>query len=110
MLKLISLVLTALFLVSGVTIGVFNSQLVTLDLVWFQQDFALSILLALVFIIGMLVGAVIMLMQVTKLKWQLSKKKRVNQKQEAEILQLKKASIQTLSDLDKNRQALLEQQ
>lgn len=109
MFKLISLILTALFLIVGATIGVFNSQLVTLDLVWFQQELALSILMALTFIVGMLVGALIMLVQVTKLKWLLSKQKRANQKQADQILQLKKASVQTLSNLDKNRQALLDQ-
>ena len=108
MFKLISLALTALFLIAGTTIGVFNPQLVTLDLVWFKQELALSILMASVFIFGMLIGATIMLMQITKLKWQLSKQKRANQKQADQIMQLKKASVQTLSNLDKNRQALLE--
>lgn len=108
MFKLISLVLTALFLIFGTTIGVFNSQLVTLDLVWFQQELALSILMALTFIVGMLVGSAIMLVQVTKVKWQLSKQKRTNQKQAEQILELKKTSVQALSNLDKNRQALLE--
>jgi len=108
MFKLISLVLTALFLIAGTTIGVFNPQLVTLDLVWFKQELALSILMAVVFIVGMLIGASIMLVQITKLKWLLAKQKRVNQKQAEQILQLKKASLQKLSNLDKNRQALLD--
>ncbi|MBN2864456.1 MAG: LapA family protein [Thiotrichales bacterium] len=108
MFKLISIVLTALFLIAGTAIGVFNPQLVTLDLIWFQQELALSILMAVVFIVGMLIGASIMLVQITRLKWQLSKQKRINQKQADQILQLKKASVQTLSNLDKNRQALLE--
>jgi len=64
--------------------------------------------MAVVFIVGMLIGASIMLVQITKLKWLLAKQKRVNQKQAEQILQLKKASLQKLSNLDKNRQALLD--
>ena len=108
MFRLISLALTALFLIFGTAIGVFNPQLVNLDLIWIKQELALSILMAIVFILGMLLGASIMLLQITKLKWQLSKQKRSNQKQGEQILQLKKASVQTLSNLDKNRQALLD--
>jgi len=108
MFKLISLALTALFIVSGTAIGVFNPQVVSLDLIWFKQELALSILMAIVLVLGMLLGASIMLVQITKLKWQLSKQRRTNQKQADQILQLKKASVQTLSNLDKNRQALLD--
>lgn len=108
MFKLISVALTALFLVFGAAIGVFNPQLVTIDLLFFKQELALSILLSMVFIIGMLIGASIMLVQITQLKWRLRKQKRANQKQSDQILQLKKASVQTLSNLDKNRQALLD--
>ncbi|MEA3404544.1 MAG: LapA family protein [Pseudomonadota bacterium] len=108
MFKLISVALTALFLVFGAAIGVFNPQLVTIDLLVLKQELALSILLSVVFILGMLVGASIMLVQITQLKWRLGKQKRANQKQSDQILQLKKASVQTLSNLDKNRQALLD--
>jgi len=108
MFKLISIALTALFLVFGAAIGVFNPQLVTIDLLILKQELALSILLSIVFILGMLIGASIMLVQITQLKWRLSKQKRANQKQADQILQLKKASVETLSNLDKNRQALLD--
>ncbi len=108
MFKLISIALTAVFLLFGAAIGVFNPQLVTIDLLLLKQELALSILLAVVFILGMLTGATIMLVQVTQLKWRLAKQRRQNQKQADEILQLKKASVQTLSNLDKNRQALLD--
>jgi len=107
MFKLISIALTALFVVFGVTIGVFNPQLVTIDLLVLKQELALSILLSVAFIVGMLVGASIMLVQITQLRWHLSKQKRANQKQSDQILQLKKASVETLSNLDKNRQSLL---
>ena len=107
MFKFIAFVLTVLFLVFGVTIGVFNPQLVSLDLIWFKQELALSILMAMILILGMLLGASTLLFKITKLKWQLSKQKRVNQKQSDQILQLKKTGIQALSKLDKNRQALL---
>ena len=106
--KLISLTLTALFLIAGTAVGVFNPQLVTLDLVWHKQEIALSILMAVVFILGMLIGSAIMLVQITRLKWQLSKQKRACQKQAGQILELKKTSVQTMSNLDKNRQALLD--
>lgn len=107
MLKLISLAFTALFLILGAAIGVFNPQLVTLDLLVAKQEMALSILLALVFILGMLLGAMIMVVQLTQLKWRLSQQRRQNQKQADQIVQLKKAGVHTLEQLDKNRQALI---
>ncbi|MDG6772909.1 LapA family protein [Thiomicrorhabdus sp. ZW0627] len=108
MFKIISLIGTALFLVAGVALGVLNPQLVTIDLFWFQQTVALSVVMAVVFIAGMLMASVIMLFQVTRLKWRLSQKKRECQKQADQVVQLKKTHARSLSALDKNRNALIQ--
>jgi putative membrane protein len=108
MFKIISLMVTALFLVAGVALGVLNPQLVTIDLFWFQQTIALSVVMAVVFIAGMLMGSAIMLFQVTRLKWRLSQQKRENQKQADQVIQLKKTHARSMSTLDKNRNALIQ--
>lgn len=110
MLKLISLLFTALFLVAGVTLGVLNPQPIQIDLFWWQFNVALSVVMAIVFIIGMLIGASIMLVQVTRLKWQIVRQKRQVQKQANEVVELKKQRVSSLTTLEDNRNLLIKKE
>lgn len=107
MFKIISFILTVLFLILGVSLGVLNPHTVKIDLFWFQYDSALSIIMAAVFIVGMLVGSAVMLMQITRLKWRLTQKQRENKKQADQIVQLRKAQSGSASTLEKNRSLLI---
>lgn len=108
MFKIISFILTVLFLILGVSLGVLNPQTVKIDLFWFQYDSALSVIMAAVFIVGMLVGSAVMLMQITRLKWRLTQKQRENKKQADQIVQLRKAQSGSVSTLEKNRNLLIQ--
>ncbi|WP_178863833.1 lipopolysaccharide assembly protein LapA domain-containing protein [Thiomicrorhabdus cannonii] len=107
MLKILSLSLTAVFLIAGVTLGVLNPQAVAIDLLWFQWSLPLSVVMAALFIAGMLLGAGLMLLQLTRMKWRLLKQRRDNQKLMDEVLQLKKSQVSALTTLEKNRSALI---
>lgn len=110
MLKILSLSLTAVFLIAGVTLGVLNPQSVTIDLLWFQWALPLSVVMAALFIAGMLLGAGLMVVQLTRMKWRLLKQKRDNQKLMDEVLQLKKSHVSALTTLEKNRSALIQKE
>ncbi|CAN8142456.1 lipopolysaccharide assembly protein A [uncultured Thiomicrorhabdus sp.] len=114
MFKLISLIFTFAFLLFGLLLGVLNPNSVKLDVYLLSFDFPLGLALAIVMVIGMLVGALLIKMQVTQLKWRLKKQTRLNQKQADELVQTKKAlaeskrSAQTVLNPDLNRQDVLE--
>lgn len=93
MFKLISFAMTLLFLAIGVTLGVLNPTPIELDLFFVKPVLPLSLVLALVFILGILLGASIILLQVVRLKWQLRRLTKLNQSQLNQILQFKKESI-----------------
>lgn len=110
MLKILSLSLTVLFLAAGVTLGVLNPQTVQIDLLWLQWSLPLSVVMAVLFIAGMLLGAGLMTMQLTRHKWLLIKQKRDNQKLMDEILQLKKSQVSALTTLESHRNALIKKE
>ncbi|GKT12916.1 MAG: lipopolysaccharide assembly protein A [Thiomicrorhabdus sp.] len=94
MFKLISLVITLLFLALGVVLGVLNPGTIELNLFLFNMVLPLSLVLAIVFVIGALLGASVLLVEITKLKWQFSKQKRINEKQLDQIIQLKRSNAE----------------
>ncbi|QCU90112.1 LapA family protein [Thiomicrorhabdus sediminis] len=98
MFKLLSLVLTLCFVFIGVSLGVLNPSEVMLDLFFVQMQLPLSVVMAVLFICGMLLGALFILMQVIRLNWMLRRKTKENQKLSDQIVQLKKAQVQQSAD------------
>lgn len=90
MFKLISLLFTTVFLLLGLVLGVLNPHLVEFDLFFYHVQFPLGLAMAVMLVIGMLIGALLIKMQVTQLKWRLSKQTRLNQKQSDEMVHMKK--------------------
>lgn len=90
MFKLISLFFTFVFLVFGLLLGVLNPDPVKLNVYLLSFNFPLGLALAIALVSGMLLGALLIKMQVTQLKWRLKKQTRLNQKQANELVQAKK--------------------
>lgn len=95
MFKLLSLAFTVAFMLFGLFLGVFNPHRVHFDLLLVQFDFPLGLAMAVLLIAGMLLGALLIKMQVTQLKWRLKKQTRLNQKQADELVHLKKSLAET---------------
>ncbi len=93
MFKFISLTMLFIILAIGMTLGALNPGLVTLDLFLIRPTLPLSLVLAGVLILGVLLGATIILVQVTQLKWRLRKLTKLNQKQSSQLIQLKKEAV-----------------
>ena len=75
MLRRIGFTLLALIAVAtGLIVGTFNSQEVVLDLLWFQLDWPLGLILLSAFVIGLVLGLLIVnLAQVVPLKLRIRK-------------------------------------
>lgn len=93
MFKLISFTVTLFILGIGMALGVLNPQPVTLDLFLIRPTLPLSLVLAVMLILGVLLGAGIILIQVAQLKWRLRKQIKINQKQSSQIIELKKDQV-----------------
>lgn len=93
MAKLFSLIITLLFLVVGLTLGVLNPGFVAFDLFLTQVELPLSILLAIAMVLGMVLAAAYFVPQVLKLKWQLKHQEKQNHKQANEMIVLKKEVV-----------------
>lgn len=109
MLKLLSLFVTLVVLALGIILGVLNSTPVELNLFLIKPTLPLSLVLTLFLLVGFLVGALIVFMQVIRIKWQLRKQIKLNQKQADQIIQLKKANIETQVELKTPSNALINQ-
>lgn len=109
MLKLLSLFVTLVVLALGIILGVLNSTPVELNLFSIKPTLPLSLVLTLFLLVGFLVGALIVFMQVIRIKWQLRKQIKLNQKQADQIIQLKKANIETQVELKTPSNALINQ-
>ncbi|BBP45985.1 hypothetical protein THMIRHAS_13580 [Thiosulfatimonas sediminis] len=96
MFKLISMAFTLIFLLLGLLLGVLNPHSVQFDLYLLHFDFPLGLALAIALVVGMLMGALLIKMQVTQLKWRLKKQTRLNQKQADELVHAKKRLAQEL--------------
>lgn len=88
--KLLSLIITLLFLAFGVVVGVLNPELVKLNLFTLYISLPLGLSLMLFFVLGILIGALTIFPQVMRLRWQLKLQRKANTKQVNEIIDLKK--------------------
>ncbi|WP_019556279.1 LapA family protein [Thiomicrorhabdus arctica] len=107
MFKLISFTVTLFILAIGMVLGVLNPAPVTLDLFLIRPTLPLSLVLAAMLILGVLLGASVMLVQVAQLKWRLRKQVKVNQKQSSQLIQLKKEQVNVNRALKESDNALL---
>ena len=98
MLKIISLIATILFVAAGVLLGVLNPTPIQLDLFWMTPTLPLSLIMASMFIFGLLLGALLIASKMIRLRWQLSKETKLNRKQANQIIDLK-------AKLSKNQEA-----
>lgn len=107
MLKLFSLLFIISFLIIGVVLGILNPSSVELNLLITSIDLPLSVIMAVLFILGLVVGAAIISMQVIRLRWALRQKTKQNLKLTDQIIQLKKANIQVKESLTKESNQLV---
>ncbi|GEM_PF-2980447 len=106
MFKIFSLVVAVLFVLLGLVLGLLNPHEVLFDGYFVQIHLPLSLLLALSFILGLLMGAVVILSQVWRAKWQLARCQHQNQKLEADILQLKSEQVMWQTEMAKAQQTV----
>jgi uncharacterized membrane protein YciS (DUF1049 family) len=107
MFKLISFTVTLFILGIGMVLGVLNPAPVTLDLFLIRPTLPLSLVLAMMLILGVLLGAGVILVQVAQLKWRLRKQIKINQKQSSQIIQLKKDQVNVNKTLKESDNSLL---
>jgi len=107
MFKLLSLVFIILFLLIGVTLGVLNPTSVDLNLLFTYIQLPLSVVMAILFILGLTIGAAIISFQAIRLRWIIRQKSKQNQKLSDQIIQLKKANIEAKESLKKDPKALV---
>jgi len=107
MFKLFSLIFIILFLMIGVTLGVLNPASVDLNLLVTYIQLPLSVVMAVLFILGLTIGAAIISIQAVRLRWVIRQKTKQNQKLSDQIIQLKKANIEAKESLKKESKALV---
>ncbi|WP_040725066.1 LapA family protein [Thiomicrorhabdus sp. Kp2] len=107
MFKLVSILITLIFIITGVTLGVLNPTSVVLDLFIIKLSLPLSVIMAVLLIFGMVIGAVIIFMQVIRLRWIIRKKNKENQKLSNQIIQLRKTNAQVNETLKKESNVLV---
>ncbi|WP_127470881.1 LapA family protein [Thiomicrorhabdus aquaedulcis] len=107
MLKLLSLIVTLVVLALGISLGVLNATPVELNLFLIKPTLPLSLVLTLFFIAGFLLGALIISMQIIRIKWHLRKQIKLNQKQADEIIQLKKFNLESQAELKKPANSMI---
>ncbi len=107
MFKLISFIVTFIILSIGMVLGALNPTPVTLDLFLIRPTLPLSLVLAVMLILGVVLGAAVILVQVAQLKWRLRTQTKLNQKQSDQIVQLKKEQIVSSRALKESDNALL---
>lgn len=107
MFKLFSLIFIILFLMIGVTLGVLNPASVDLNLLVTYIQLPLSVVMAVLFILGLTIGAAIISIQAVRLRWVIRQKTKQNQKLSDQIIQLKKANIEAKESLKKDSKVLV---
>lgn len=90
MLKILSIIVTLLFIAVGILLGVLNPTPIELDLFLIKPVLPLSLILAVVLILGMVIGSLLISLKLVSFRWQLSKANRQSRKQADQIVQLKK--------------------
>lgn len=91
----------------GVTLGVLNPVSVDLNLLITYIQLPLSVVMAVLFVLGLTIGAAIISIQVIRLRWVIRQKTKQNQKLSDQIIQLKKANIEAKESLKKESNALV---
>jgi len=89
MTKIFSLIVTVAFLAAGILLGVLNPTPIKLDLFALTPTLPLSLIMAFMFILGLLLGALLMASKIFRLRWQLNKESKQNRKQANQIIELK---------------------
>jgi len=97
----------ALFVITGVAVGVLNPSSVLLNLFVIQVELPLSVVMAALLAVGMTIGALIIFMQVLRLRWVVRAKVKENQKLSDQIIQLKKASAKINETLKEESNTLV---
>lgn len=100
MLKIFSLIVTALFLSFGLLLGVLNPGTVSIDLFFWQTDMPLSILLVIAIIFGMLIAAFYFTTLIFQQRWRQAKLAKENKKLANEVVQLNKKMVEFESRTD----------
>ncbi len=103
MLKLFSLIAVVLFVLLGIVVGLLNPVAVELNLFFLSANLPLSVIMSALLVLGMAIGGLVVFLQVLKLRWIIHAKVRDNQKLSDQIIQLKKAQIETKENRAKSR-------
>lgn len=111
MLKIISLIVTFLFLILGLVLGVLNPQPVQMDLIFLQTELPLSLLLAGSIVGGMVIAALYFSSVLVKEKWDHKKLQKDKERLTDEVVQLKKQivdmeTLQASEEVSTNEKAL----
>jgi len=106
MFKIVSILFTLLFILIGVTLGVLNPTPVNLDLFIIKLTPPLSVVMAVLLILGMIIGAMIIFLQVMRLRWVIRKKNKENQMLSNQIIELRKGNAEIKEVLKKESNSL----
>lgn len=93
MLRLIRNLIVVVALVLGVAFGFFNYDLVSIDLLWTTTEAPLVVLLAVAFVLGLLIAALVCVAKIARLRGQLSSARRRLKDAQAEISNLRSMPI-----------------
>lgn len=110
MFKTLSFLITLIFLAFGLVLGVLNPTVVSFDLFIFQTELPLSILMALAIMLGMFISAFYFTSQMLRQKWLYKKLIKENQRQAAEVLELKKQLVDMETSQNKVKNSLQSEQ
>lgn len=104
MLKLFTLIASLVFVTFGVLLGVLNPTPVKLDLFFLTPTLPMSIVMALIFILGLALGAGLIGLKVMKFRWSLNRLEKRSRQQANQIIELKKQlAMQQISDKEKSQ-------
>ena len=91
--RFITLVITILFFILAVVLGLKNQQLINLNYLIAQNDIRLSTLLAIIFLIGFLVSTLVNVFFYFKLKIKNRQLRKLNRKQRLELNELRSLAV-----------------
>ena len=110
MINLFSLIALAFFIVLGIVVGLLNPTSVDINIFISTITLPLSIVMSVLFVIGMTVGGLIVFLQVIQYRWKLRTQLKDNQKLSNQIIELKKELIdkkekKVKQEIQENKQA-----
>lgn len=94
MIKLFSLLAVAFFVIFGVVIGLLNPASVDINVFVTTITLPLSVVMSVLFVVGMAVGGAIIFLQVLKYRWKIHAQVKQNQKLSSQIVELKKELVE----------------